>query len=94
MNIGLNEVLAIIICIIGILLLISEFKAKQATDLVTNIVISVLLGGVSIYNLILLGFKSSSVILTICYLISLIVTIIYICLFIFHYKKYHKNKTE
>lgn len=91
---GLNEVLGLIILVIAIGLLISEIRAKQAGDLVTNIVITALLLGVSLYNLITLCFKKESVILTICYLLVVGVSIAYMVLFILHYKKYHNVKDE
>jgi len=90
MEFGLNEVLAIIIFVIGLLLLISEIKAKQASDLVTNIIIAVLLGGISIFNLVSLGFRSNSIILTIFYLLVLIICGTYTFFFIKHHLEFKK----
>lgn len=91
---GLNEVLGIIILVIGIGLLISEIRARQAGDLVTNIVITGLLAGVSLYNLISICFKKESILLTIIYLMVVVVAGAYTTLFILHYKKYKREKDK
>ncbi len=91
---GLNEVLGLIILVIGVGLLISEIRARQAGDMVTNIVITCLLVGVSMYNLITLCFKKESILLTIIYLIVIGIAIAYTSLFVIHYKKYHNKKDE
>lgn len=91
---GANEVLAIVILVIGIGLLISELRAKQAGDLVTNAIITILLVGVSAYNLIQLGFKSMSILITVIYLIVIGIVIAYTILFIMHYKMYRTNNKK
>ncbi len=91
---GMNEALGIIILVIAIGLVISEIRSKKAGDLLTNIIISLLLFGVSIYNLVSIGFKASSIIITICYVIVIILAIIYTVLLILHSLKYKKESSE
>ena len=91
---GMNEALGIIILAISIGILISEIRTKKAGDLITNSIISVLLLGVSLYNLISLGFKAGSIILTISYCLILVVTCAYTVLYILHFIKFKKSKEE
>lgn len=91
---GMNEALGIIILVISIGLLVSELKTKKAGDLITNAIITVLLLGVSLYNLISIGFKSSSIIVTICYCLIVLVTIAYTVMYILHFIKFKKAKSE
>ena len=94
MEFGLNEILGIIILVISVFLLISEIRTKKATDMVTNIVIAALLMGVSLYNLIKLGFTKDSIILTITYIIVALIGIAFIILFVLHHFKYKNSTTE
>lgn len=94
MEFGLNEILGIIILVISVFLLISEIRTKKATDMVTNIVIAALLMGVSLYNLIKLGFTKDSIILTITYIIVALIGIAYIILFVLHYRKFKNENTQ
>lgn len=91
---GMNEALGIIILAISIGILISEIRTKKAGDMITNSIISVLLLGVSLYNLISLGFKANSIILTICYCLIILVTCAYTALYILHFIKYKKEKEQ
>lgn len=91
---GMNEALGIIILVISIGLLVSEIKTKKAGDLITNAIITVLLLGVSLYNLISIGFKASSIIVTICYCLIVLVTIAYTVMYILHFIKFKKAKSE
>ena len=98
---GMNEALGIIILVISIGLLVSEIKTKKAGDLITNaiipkasFIITVLLLGVSLYNLISIGFKASSIIVTICYCLIVLVTIAYTVMYILHFIKFKKAKSE
>lgn len=91
---GLNEVLSIIILFISIGLLVAEIKTKKATDLITNIVISCLLLGVSLYNLISIGFSKDSIILSVCYSIVVAISVAYTVLYVLHYKKYKNSVVE
>lgn len=91
---GMNEALGIIILVIAIGLVISEIRSKKAGDLLTNIIIGILLFGVSIYNLVSVGFKASSIIITVCYIIVIILAIIYTVLLILHTLKYKKESNE
>lgn len=91
---GMNEALGIIILVISIGLLVSEIRTKKAGDLITNAIITVLLLGVSLYNLISIGFKASSIIVTICYCLITLVTIAYTAMYVLHYIKFKKAKNE
>ncbi len=91
---GMNEALGIIILIISIGLLVSEIKTKKAGDLITNVIITLLLLGVSLYNLISIGFKASSIIVTICYCLIILVSIAYTTMYILHYIKFKKSNNE
>ncbi len=95
MEFGLNEVLGVIILVMSIFLLVSEIRTKKATDLVTNIVIAAILVGVSLYNLIKIGFTKDSIIITVIYIIVSLISIAYIILFVLHYRKFkNENKQE
>lgn len=91
---GMNEALGIIILLISCGLLVSEIRSKKSGDLLTNIIISLLLIGVSVYNLATVGFTNSSILITICYIIIILLAIVYTVLFILHYLKYKKIETE
>lgn len=94
MEFGLNEVLGVIILVMSIFLLVSEIRTKKATDLVTNIVIAAILVGVSLYNLIKIGFKKDSIIITVIYIIVSLISIAYIILFVLHYRKFKNENTQ
>ena len=91
---GLNEVLSIVIFIINVCLVISEYKNKHGKEIVTNAIITLLLVGVSLSNLISIGFTNESIIVTVVYLLNIIGAIIYAVLFIFHYFKNRKGTSE
>ncbi len=94
MEFGLNEVLGVIILVMSIFLLVSEIRTKKATDLVTNIVIAAILVGVSLYNLIKIGFTKDSIIITVIYIIVSLISIAYIILFVLHYRKFKNENTQ
>lgn len=94
MEFGLNEILGIIILVISVFLLISEIRTKKATDMVTNIVIAAILVGVSLYNLIKIGFTKDSIIITVIYIIVSLISIAYIILFVLHYRKFKNENTQ
>lgn len=94
MEFGLNEVLGVIILVMSIFLLVSEIRTKKATDLVTNIVIAAILMGVSLYNLIKIGFTKDSIIITVIYIIVSLISIAYIILFVLHYRKFKNENTQ
>lgn len=92
---GINEALGIIILLISGGLLISELRTKKAGDLLTNVIISLLLFGVSIYNLVTVGFESTSVLITVCYIVVAVIAVVYTVLYVLHYLKYkNPNKEE
>lgn len=91
---GMNEALGIIILLISCGLLVSELRSKKSGDLLTNVIISLLLLGVSIYNLATVGFTSSSILITVCYIIIILIAIVYTVLFVLHYMKYKNVKDE
>ncbi len=94
MEFGLNEVLGVIILVMSIFLLVSEIRTKKATDMVTNIVIAAILVGVSLYNLIKIGFTKDSIIITVIYIIVSLISIAYIILFVLHYRKFKNENTQ
>lgn len=89
----LNLILSIVILLIAGGLVISEARTKKASDLVSNIFITVLLAGVSIYNMIQLGFNIPDYGLPTCiiYVGVLALAIAYAVLFGLHYLKYKKS---
>ncbi len=88
---GIAEILAIVILIINICLIISEYKNVNGKELITNSIIALLLFGVSISNLVTIGFKVESLIVTIVYCVNTLGACIYTALFIIHYFK-NRNK--
>ena len=94
MEFGLNEVLGVIILVMSIFLLVFEIRTKKATDMVTNIVIAAILVGVSLYNLIKIGFTKDSIIITVIYIIVSLISIAYIILFVLHYRKFKNENTQ
>lgn len=94
MEFGLNEVLGVIILVMSIFLIVSEIRTKKATDMVTNIVIAAILVGVSLYNLIKIGFTKDSIIITVIYIIVSLISIAYIILFVLHYRKFKNENTQ
>lgn len=91
---GLNEILSIVILIINICLIVSEYKNTKGKEIVTNAIITLLLIGVSVSNLVTVGFSSESIIVTVVYILNIIGAIIYTALFIIHYFKNRNNKDD
>ena len=91
---GINEILSIVILIINIGLIISEYKNKHGKEIFTNVIITLLLVGVSLSNLISIGFSSESIIVTIVYLLNILGAIVYTVLFIYHFFKNRKSNNE
>lgn len=91
---GLNEILSIVILIINICLIISEYKNTKGKEILTNAIITLLLIGVSISNLVTVGFSAESIIVTVVYILNIIGAIIYTVLFIIHYFKNRNNKDD
>ena len=91
---GVNEALCCIIFILSLGMVISELRVKQKADLVTNIIISILLYGVSIYNLSTIGFSKDSIFVTVVYIITLISSSVFTGLYIYHYRKFKNVNQE
>ena len=85
---GINEALCVIIFILSLGMVISELRVKKKADLVTNIIISLLLYGVSIYNLATIGFSKDSIFISIVYIVTIVSTSIFTGLYLYHFKKY------
>ena len=87
---GINEALSVIIFILSIGMVISELKVNKKVDIVTNIIISLLLYGVSIYNLVTLGFSEDSILISVVYCVTLVSSTVFTGLYIYHHIKYSK----
>lgn len=91
---GINEALSVIIFILSIGMVISELKVNKKVDIVTNIIISLLLYGVSIYNLVTLGFSEDSILISVVYCVTLVSSTVFTGLYIYHHIKYSKPIEE
>lgn len=91
---GINEALCVIILVLSIGMILSELKVKRKTDLITNVIIAGLLYGVSIYNLVTIGFSQDSILVTVVYCITICSASVFTILFVYHYKKYSKEELE